>query len=123
MTPVGRHRYEPILPISRSAAEAALAGNDPGALHLAVLAVALHDPDPVFATVYCAQLADHADPTVRGNAILGLGHIARIHGTVPLANLDDLLTKALADRAEYVRGQAAAAADDVAHFLSRRVFD
>ena len=63
------------------------------------------------------RLVALADETVRGNAVLALGHIARIHGALDRAKADAILRRAKGDDSAYVRGQAEAAGDDIAHFL------
>ncbi len=100
--------------------EAALLRDDPGELARAVLAAALHAEDGAWAEDVCARLASHASPTVRGNAVLGFGHVARVHGALGRERAMPILEAALADADEYVRGQAHAAVDDVEHFLGWR---
>ena len=91
------------------------------ALRIAVLSVALHEPDVVWAESFCTRLASHTDPIVRGNAILGFGHIARLHGRLNLAIVEPLIQAALGDEDEHVRGQAESAADDIESFLGVKV--
>lgn len=81
-----------------------------------VIAAALYEDD--FDTAYgaCVQLSSHPDEVVRGNAILGFGHLARLFGRLG-EEAPPLVTRALADTSDYVRGQAYAAAGDLQHFL------
>lgn len=97
--------------------EAALDRNEPEELLVAVLSAALHGSDPEWAEGVCAKLAAHEHFNVRGNAILGFGHLARIHGRLSRAVTLPIIEAGLRDAHEYVRGQAEAAADDVEHFL------
>src|SRR5690606_1288821 len=41
------------------------------------IVISMDPPDCQWAQGICIRLAAHADPTVRGNAILGFGHLAR----------------------------------------------
>jgi hypothetical protein len=70
-------RYEPIAPTSLAAAEGII--HDPEALAQAVIAIGLHHKDPIEAQTLCVRFAQHADPGVRGNSLLALGHLARLH--------------------------------------------
>ena len=81
------------------------------------LAAALHWDDAEEAQKVCFELAGHLDETVRGNAVLALGHIARIHGRLDRQRAAAVLRRARSDLSAYVRGQAEAAGDDIAHFL------
>lgn len=81
------------------------------------IAVSLNPPDCSWATTVCTRLASHADPNVRGNAILGFGHLARLCGALDEARVRPLIESALRDEDDYVRGQADAAASDVTFFL------
>ncbi|MCZ7571617.1 MAG: hypothetical protein M5U01_23965 [Ardenticatenaceae bacterium] len=84
---------------------------------MAVLSAALYSDDPVWAMGICLRLARHSDAVVRGNAVLGLGHIARIHRQLDLELVRPVVVGALADDDEYVRGQAESAVDDIEFFL------
>ena len=90
---------------------------DQAELHIVVLAAALGIEDLEWVQKVCLSLANHPEPTVRGNAILGLGHLARIHGRLNRSLVEPAVLLALSDPDRYVRGQAEAAADDVEHFL------
>jgi hypothetical protein len=55
---------------------------------------------------------------VRGNALLGFGHLARRFHTIPnRASVAAAITAGLADADASVRGQAEAAADDFRQFI------
>jgi len=109
-------QYEPIDPMSREDVDAAIARGEPEELLRAVLAVALQSEDGSWASMVCLQLARHEHFNVRGNAILGLGHLARRFGRLdPVARV--VIEDGLRDVNDYVRGQAESAADDVQHFL------
>jgi hypothetical protein len=72
------------------------------------------------ASALCLQFARHEHFRVRGNAILGLGHLARrFRQLEPVARgvIDDGLRDNNAD----VRGPAESAADDAEHFLGWKI--
>jgi len=100
--------------------DAAIVRGRPDELIFAVLAAALYGDDPAWAESVCLRLAEHEHYNVRGNAVLGFGHIARIHQTLDPSRVLPVLEAALRDQHEYVRAQADAAMDDVEHFLGWR---
>lgn len=110
-------RYEAIEPRSKDAVESAMSRNDPNELLYAVLSAALYSDDPDWAEGICLRLAEHEHFNVRGNAILGFGHLARIHRRLNECRVKPLIEAALRDKSDYVRSQASAAADDVEFFL------
>ncbi len=114
-------RYEDIEPRSKEEVESAISRNDVGELPFAVVSAALHSDDPTWAEGICAHLATHENFNVRGNAILGFGHIARIHRRLDERRVKPLIEAALRDESDYVKGQADAAADDVELFLKWKV--
>src|SRR5262245_1725366 len=75
----------------------------------------LGTPDPRWSEEICLQLASHENPGVRGNAVLGLGHLARTAGGLDRERCMPIITRALRDPDRYVRGHASSAADDVEH--------
>jgi hypothetical protein len=113
-------RYEPIEPVSRADAERAVSG-PPVELARVVIAVALHDADRVWAETFCGRLARHPDPGVRGNALLGLGHLARRFRVLDADRVQPLIEDGLADPDPWVCGQAEAAAGDAETYLGWRL--
>ena len=109
--------YEPIPIWTPTDIEAALVRDHPPELCLAVLSAALYGTDPVWSESICVRLAQHSDENVRGNAVLGFGHIARLHGRLTRSLVQPIIEQALADQSAYVRGHADSAADDVKTFL------
>ena len=97
--------------------EAALERNDPEELSIVVLSVALHADDAQSAQDLCIRLASHADANVRGNAIEGLAHVARLHGVLEEARARPVVEAALKDPEDWVRGAAEHARDDLEVFL------
>lgn len=107
--------------MSLSEITAALARNDPAELLHIPIALSMDPPEeqhPGYAESICLQLATHAHPHVRGNALLGFGHLARTAGMIRAADEVRALVEAgLADPDPFVSGQADAAASDLEHFL------
>jgi hypothetical protein len=97
--------------------EEALRRDRPDEVKRVVIGLALHSMDGAFVEQLCRRLATHGNEEVRGNAILGFGHLARrFRRLSPEAR--GLIQQGLSDTSEYVRGQAHAAADDADFFLS-----
>ena len=72
---------------------------------------------PEWAENICLALARHADEYVRGNALLGLAHLARTCRTVSSRQaVVEAVTAGLCDHSRYVRGHALDAADDLQLF-------
>ena len=99
--------------------EAVMARGSPSELLYVPIVVGMNarDCDRHWAEELCFKLAKHPDFTVRGNAILGLGHIARTCRELNLEQAVPLIYSALKDTHEYVRGQAECAADDLNVYL------
>lgn len=100
---------------------AALDRADPQELLEIPISLSLNPPEdeyPGYAESVCRVLATHEHPQVRGNAILGFGHLSRTVGIIwkPKA-VRALVEAGLADPDGYVSGQAEAAAMDLRHFL------
>jgi hypothetical protein len=109
-------KYEPIPRMSRDEIESAIACDDSEQLVYAALAAAFYDDDAHWIEQVCARLANHPNANVRGNAVEGFGHIARIHRTLN-QRVKPLIERALSDEDSWVRGKAYDAAGDVTHFL------
>jgi hypothetical protein len=97
--------------------EAVIARGEPDDLLYVPLVVSLDPPGRVWAEQICLRLACHPSPNVRGNAVLGLGHLARIFRSLHRRTVQPAIEAGLQDRDPYVRGQADAAADDVEWYL------
>ncbi len=110
-------KYEPIPVLNRAEIEDAIQRNDPRELQYAVLSAALYSDDQEWAQDVCLRLTLHPHANVRGNAILGFGHIARVHHSLDRVRVQSIIERALHDPDTYVRGHAADAADDIEHFL------
>ena len=101
--------------------DAALQRDDPLELQLLILEVALESSEREWAEWACAQLAKHRNANVRGNALVGFGHLARRFGRLDANRVKPLIESALHAHNEHVREQAESAADDVNTFLSWEV--
>jgi HEAT repeat protein len=82
-----------------------------------VIGMSAQDCERSWVERICFRLAEHPHFNVRGNAVLGLGHIARTCRALDLAKAVPLIEKALNDQNEFVQGQADSAADDVETYL------
>lgn len=118
--PMPKLQYEVIRELSRDEVADAVRRGDPEELLYAVLSVALHDNEPEFAESFCVEYSVHPHPNVRGNSVLGFGHIARIHGKLNIGKVKPIIIAALSDEDEYVRGQADNAKEDTEFFLKWR---
>ncbi|MFT7651479.1 MAG: hypothetical protein ACI9UU_000582 [Candidatus Azotimanducaceae bacterium] len=90
---------------------------DPEELLYVPIVVSMDPPNPIWSQDICFRLVDHDDWNVRGNAILGFGHLVRTTGQLDKDRVLPLVTKALSDPHEYVHCQAHAAADELSHYL------
>jgi hypothetical protein len=97
--------------------EAAIKRDQPNELLYVPVWVSMDPPDCEWAQEVCVRLSSHPHFNVRGNAILGFGHLARTCGVLDEARVKPLIERALRDPNEFVRSQADGAADDIAHFL------
>jgi hypothetical protein len=114
-------KYEVIKQLSEEEVESAILKNDPEELVYAVLSAALHSDNPEWAEDVCLRLSKHEHFNVRGIAILGFGHIARIHGKLNKKQVKPLIEAAFNDESDYVRDHADSAADDVELFLKWKI--
>lgn len=105
---------------TKEQAEEIIRRDDPNELLYVPVVVTMDPPDYEWSESVCVHLAGHANFNVRGNAILGFGHLARIFG-VTSDQARNLVWKALQDDHEYVRSQAEGARDDIEHFTKMRL--
>lgn len=101
--------------------EVVIARGVPAELLYVPIVISMDPPDCGWAEGICMMFARHPHSNVRGNAILGFGHLARTCGQLNLEAVASVVLAALQDEDEYVRGQAQSAADDLLHFLGARV--
>jgi hypothetical protein len=81
----------------------------------ALLSLALYDPDGEFAQDRCLALLHDSDRDVVATAILGLAHIARLHGSLDLERVLPELQRLRAEPA--LLGRVEDAMDDIAVFI------
>ena len=114
----GEHlEYEQIPDYSPEEVAAAIEKDDWRELSRVVISVSMYASDPHYAEGLCVRLATHENFNVRGNAVLGFGHLARRFGQLNASRVKPIIESALEDDSEYVRGQAMAAVEDVNLFL------
>lgn len=77
----------------------------------------LGTPDAYWSESVCLTLAEHEHPDVRANAVLGLGHLARVAGSLSRSRSLPVISRALIDPHPGVRAHALSAAEDVYQFL------
>ena len=113
--------YEEIPGYSRKDAAEAVRRNDPAELRIVVLSVSLYARNRNFAEQFCENLACHSDEVVRGNSILGFGHLARRFRESDADRVKPIIEAGLTDKSQYVRSHAWSAAEDVNRFLGWEV--
>ena len=109
--------YQRVTDRSREEAELVMSRNQPSELLLVPISVSMYSEDLRWAETLCINLSNHPDATVRGNAILGFGHLARRFGTLNTEVIDPIVAAGLRDSEEYVRMQSSSAHDDIQHYV------
>jgi hypothetical protein len=102
----------------RARVENAIERDDPIELMDLALDIGTEGETREWAQSCCVQLARHRNAQVRGNAVLAFGHLARRFGRLDPQRVRRQVEIALRDPSEYVRAQAASAAEDLSTFLS-----
>lgn len=77
--------------------------------------------DCKWAEAICVNLTNHGNTNVRGNAILGLGHLARTCRRLNKSVVEPLIQAGLKDRSKIIRGQAQSAAEGIEQFLGWKI--
>ena len=103
--------------------EAVLARDDPAELLYVpiVIGMSASDCERSWVENICFKLTEHQDFNVRGNALLGLGHIARTCRELDLARALPIISRALSDSNEYARSHANNAACDLQIYMGVEV--
>lgn len=103
--------------------EIVIARGDPEELLYVPIVVGMNADacEPGWAEKICLQLASHPHFNVRGNAVLGLGHIARTCRALSLELAVPVIAVALRDPHDFVRGHAFTAAEDLNTYLGVKV--
>jgi len=112
-------RYEEIPPISREAAEAVFARDDPHEVVKALLGLALSDPDWRWVQQQCMRFIEHPNPDVRGVVPLCFMHLARLHGALDVDIVFPVLEALQNDTSPWVVGRANECLADVKWLLFR----
>ena len=115
------NHYHEVKAITKKEADAAIERDDPDELLLVPIRVSMTHMDLDWSQEICLKLAEHQHPQVRGNAVLGFGHLARRFGKLNKSVVLPVIEAALAEADQIVVGQAWSAADDVTHFLGWNV--
>lgn len=97
--------------------EEALRRNADDEISLVPITIALIASHHAYAQQVCLKLAADPRPLVRGNALAGLGHIARRFRTLDELPVTQVIESGLLDHDEYVRLSAKSAADEIHQFL------
>ncbi len=97
--------------------EAVIRRDVPDALLHVPISVSMYPPDCEWAQDVCVRLSAHPHFNVRGNAILGFGHLARVCRHLDLDLVQPIVEAALTDPHQFVRGQASSAAQDIHMYL------
>jgi hypothetical protein len=109
-------KYEELPPISRDELKHALDGRDPDEAARAILRMALHEADFAWAERKCLDALHDSRETVRAAAVIGLGHLARIHRAPIDPGIVEELKKLQAH--PKLAGLAEDALDDILMFAS-----
>lgn len=96
----------------------AIKENDVATLIPVALSVATYDPDWKYAQDLCIRLSEHSNASVRGNAILALGYVARVHRRLEKRIVKPVLLRAQKDSEAEVCSRADDAVDDINLYLN-----
>jgi hypothetical protein len=97
--------------------EAVIAHGIPEELLYVPIVVSLAPPDCEWAQEVCIGLSNHPHFNVRGNAILGFGHLARTCRRLDLERVLPIVSAALKHEHDYAPGHAEDAAANINHYL------
>lgn len=109
--------YVSIPGFTKAEMEQAVADNNIEKLIYVPLFASLYFEDSNFAEKICIKLADHSNDSIRGNAIEGFEHIARIDENLNEEIVKPIITKALKDESEFIRDKAEWTRDYTKQFL------
>ena len=97
----------------RQEIEAAIEADDPEELLSVVIDISLAGEDPVWATDRLLGLADHESKGVRGNALIGLVHLAERFPQLDRSQIIERIRLAAEDPEPHVREQAESAMEEL----------
>lgn len=115
--------YEEVADYDRATAIDEIASGDPARICTALLSLAYYDPDWEYLQGLFIAHSEGSDESVRGTALLCLGHLARIHNRLQTALVVPRIIEALNDASDYVKGCAEDALDDVLMFTRSAPYD
>ena len=110
-------RLQDLDPITPSDVAAALERNDLAELRLMAVTVALSDLELSLSQSICVRLCANPDSKVRGNALIGLGHLARRYRKLDEPIVKPLIVSGLQDIDVFIHECAKSAADEIHQFL------
>ena len=110
--------YEELHPHSRDEISMMLISKDVNTRIKGILVASLFDPDSKWATDVCINALKNDDLDVKIAALTGLSHIVRIHGTLELLAVTDLLRKM--KTISELKGPISDLMDDIDIFLQNR---
>lgn len=97
--------------------ESCISRNDPAELLYVPIWVSMDPPGRIWAEQVCVRLSSHSDSVVRGNAIEGFGHLARIYRYLNQRVVQPIIETGLEDVDSWVRSKSDDTADEVEWFL------
>jgi hypothetical protein len=109
-------KYEPLPDWNDDEIRTIVQRGEPSELLYVPLVVSMNPPSRVYAEQVCIRFASHRDPNVRGNAIEGFGHIARIYRSLNKRWIEPMVENARSDPDDWVRAKAEVAADEIEWF-------
>jgi len=84
---------------------------------LAILSACLYSDDHKWIESLCVEYSNHVNEEIRGAAIIGFGHIARIHRKLDRTIVEPIVARGLQDESRLVRGKALDTADDLEIYM------
>ena len=109
-------KYEKLPEWSDAEIQAVIARGDPRELLYVPLVASMFPSSRVHAEQICLRFASHPDPSVRGNALEGFGHIARLYRSLNKRLIEPVMEAGLRDPDDWVRDKAEWAARDIEMF-------
>ena len=110
--------YVEIPVMTRSEIERCFQTEPPRIVARALISAALYDSDFDWVQQQCLEFLNGPDIGLRGTALVGLGHLARLHGRLDVATLNEQL--AGAERHPILAGFVADLRRDIEMFITRK---
>lgn len=109
-------QYDPLPEWSDAEIQAVIRRGDPRELLYVPLVASMEPTSRVRAEQICLRFASHGDPNVRGSALEGFGHIARIFRSLNKRLIEPVVEAGMRDSDDWVRGKAEEAAEEIEWF-------